>query len=142
MKKYFLIPVLIFLLTGCKAHNDKSISKTCEYYSDSLYNHDVYTLADEFPKFKNGIADLYSYINTNIELKEQLTNQYSFNVMMIIDNTGKIINASVNNKKDDYTIMEQEVLRLIKSMPSWEAAKCKNKSVWFKINVPIRLNYK
>ena len=144
-KIIFSLCFFFLFLFGCKANKStvrkttESSQDTCKYYYNPTLKKNVYTLSDEPPEFNGGMAKLNTYIMDNVRMKEQEYVQGSFNIIVTLDENGKVIDQRMTNNKKDLTEQEKEFLRVISNMPNWKPGKCKGTSICFEVPIPIRL---
>jgi TonB family protein len=101
---------------------------------------EVYTIAEEMPKFVGGDDSLKNYIITNLVWpKEAQEVEGSVYVGFIIETTGALTEISI--KKGVHYLLNKEALRLVKSMPKWIPGKQKGKAIRIQYVIPIRFKH-
>ena len=100
---------------------------------------DVYTVAENVPKFKDGSKEMTSFIVKNISYpelarKEGITG--TVYVGCIIEKDGSVTNAKV--KRGIGGGCDEEALRVISMMPPWEPGTAKGEPVRVAMNIPIK----
>jgi TonB family protein len=95
------------------------------------------------PSFPGGKENMFKYINDSIQypfIPKELKTQGIVTVRFLVDNAGKVSNASIMKKLDYY--LDKEALRVINAMPDWfPAAKCDLKlNIYVTIPVTFKLD--
>lgn len=103
----------------------------------------VFDAVEQHPSFPGGQGAMFSYINNNLQYPEKAKEngvQGRVSVKFIVEKDGSISNVEVNRSVD--TDLDNEAIRVIKSMPKWNPAKQNGTEVRAYYNVPIlfRLN--
>lgn len=104
----------------------------------------VYSNSDVLPQFPGGVQALLAYINSTVKYpKEAITDgkQGRSIVSFVIMKDGSIDNVAIA-KSAGSDILDQEAIRVVKSMPKWEPGTIKGKPVNVKFNVPIQFRLK
>ena len=104
----------------------------------------VYSNSDVLPQFPGGVQALLAYINSTVKYpKEAITDgkQGRSIVSFVIMKDGTIDNVAIA-KSAGSDILDQEAIRVVKSMPKWEPGTIKGKPVNVKFNVPIQFRLK
>ena len=104
----------------------------------------VYSNSDVLPQFPGGVQALLAYINSTVKYpKEAITDgkQGRSLVSFVIMKEGTIDNVAIA-KSAGSDILDQEAIRVVKSMPKWEPGTIKGKPVNVKFNVPIQFRLK
>lgn len=99
----------------------------------------VYEMTDVRPAYPGGQSALEDYINNHIEYPQMAVDdnkQGTVNVQFIVDENGKVTNAKVvGGSLGDG--LDDEAVRVISKMPTWEPGKVKGKSVKTRLTLPI-----
>lgn len=104
----------------------------------------VYSNSDVLPQFPGGVQALLAYINSTVKYpKEAMAEgkQGRSIVSFVIMKDGTIDNVAIA-KSAGSDILDQEAIRVVKSMPKWEPGTIKGKPVNVKFNVPIQFRLK
>lgn len=104
----------------------------------------MYSNSDVLPQFPGGVQALLAYINSTVKYpKEAITDgkQGRSLVSFVIMKDGTIDNVAIA-KSAGSDILDQEAIRVVKSMPKWEPGTIKGKPVNVKFNVPIQFRLK
>ena len=94
-------------------------------YSDSVV---IYFEVDELPKFKSqGSQTIMEYIYSNIKYPSEADVSGSVIVSFVVTKHGNV--EQIKIEKSLYIECDNEVKRVLLSMPKWEAGKKNNKFV-------------
>ncbi len=106
-------------------------------------NAKAYDIVDVMPQFPGGMNAMMKFVSDNVKYpkeaeKKKLEGKSA--IHFIVEKDGSISNVSV--KKSSHPILDQEAMRVVKSMPKWIPGKLKGKAVRVKFIIPIafRLN--
>ena len=109
---------------------------------DQGHNDLVYPMVEEMPKFPGGEEELYKYLVTNLRFPQQAKVK-GFNgivyVTFVINEDGSISDVKV--LRGIGMGCDEEAVRVVKSMPSWEPGKQRGKPVKVQYNLPVRFKY-
>ena len=95
--------------------------------------------AQVMPSYPGGEQSLEKFVEDNLQYpQEALDNGIEGRVLVTfdVDENGKIFRPSIASEKIGYGL-EEEALRVIKSMPQWNPGKLKGKNVKTKFTLPI-----
>ena len=98
----------------------------------------VYQIADEMPEFPGGMEAMTQYFAHNIKYpKEAIEAKISGRVVVkfTVTKEGAISNAAII--RSVHPVLDEEALRLVNSMPSWQAGKQDGKPVAVEYSLPI-----
>jgi protein TonB len=90
----------------------------------------IYEKVDVLPEFKGGQPMLYKFLNETIHYPQDCIDneiQGKVFVKFIVKKDGKLDNFEV--VKSAHPLLDQEALRVFKSMPKWEPAKVNGQNV-------------
>lgn len=102
-------------------------------------NSGVYSIVEVYPSFPGGAKGLQDYFDKNLTYPEDASRdgvEGMVNVMFTVDETGKLTDPHIMGDKPGYG-MEDEALRVVKSMPAWNPGKLKGKNVKTKFTLPV-----
>lgn len=134
-----------WMADGCQEdHIDVKAAESapCKSYYNSTLKKQVYTNVEVVPEFPGGAAAYMRYLNKHLKYPQEMIDneelQSSITMTFIVDENGQIINPRIA-KKDvaGYTLFDKEFIRMVKSMPKWEAAICQGKKVTAEITRPM-----
>lgn len=104
---------------------------------DIISEDGVYEVVEQMPEFPGGVTSLMSYLNTNTKYPAKaLENgiQGTVVVQFVVDKDGSIIAPKIVRSVDPS--LDEEALRVVKSMPKWKPGKQNGKNVKVKYNIP------
>lgn len=99
----------------------------------------AFALVEEKPQYPGGDTAMYNYISQNYRLPEAQESQIGGKifVQLIIESTGKVSNVKIARGIDPY--LDQEALRVVRSMPNWIPGKQEGKAVPVTFILPINI---
>ncbi len=103
-------------------------------------NTGVYNNVEYIPSFPGGNAGLQKYFDDNLNYPEAASNdgvEGTVKVSFIVDENGKLSSPQIIGEKMGYG-MEDEALRVVQKMPSWNPGKLKGKNVKTRYTLPIK----
>lgn len=108
-----------------------------------LQDEKIYEIVEIMPEFIGGVDSLMSYLSTNIvypkkALKAGIEGRVF--VQFIVEKDGEISLAKVLRGVD--SVMDNEALRVISSMPNWFPGKHNGKEVRTKFVIPVKFQLK
>lgn len=101
-------------------------------------NKDVYTIVEEMPQYPGGALALRKYLAYNIKYPRSAAEkgiQGKEFVSFVITKTGSVADARIISGVDPS--LDQEALRIVQSMPSWQPGKQRGKEVDVQYTLPI-----
>ena len=104
----------------------------------------VFDAVEEMPKFKGGDRAMLEYLMMNVKYPESAVKakqQGNAIVGFVVGKDGTVGDVHIV-KSTGYDVLDNEAMRVVKSMPAWEPGKQKGKTVNVKYNVPIRFKQK
>jgi TonB family protein len=109
-----------------------------EPVNESLTQDDIYTVVDNMPTFPGGDAELLKYISSHIKyppmaLKNKIQGRVIVN--FIIQKDGNINDVAVLRGIDPD--LDEEAVRVVKSMPKWRPGTENGQAVSVKYTLPI-----
>lgn len=117
---------------------------TDAYFADGVSEEEadkkveIYTTVEEMPQYPGGDEAMKKYLQDNLKYPETAKNdQIEGKVVVgfVVDKKGKIQSPRIVRSISPE--LDQEALRVIKSMPKWTPGKQKGKKVAVSYNVPI-----
>lgn len=135
MKVRIILPVCLFLAglffapRCAEAHETVMMTEK----SDS-----VYLVVDELPTFPGGDEKLMLYIAQNLHYPAEMRSQEKSGrlfVNFVVTKKGKVTDVKVVKSPDEG--FNDEVVRVIESMPKWKPARVKGKKVACRMNLPV-----
>jgi TonB family protein len=92
-----------------------------------------------YPSFPDGSAALQKYFENHLTYPEDATNngvEGTVKVMFTVDENGKLSGPHIMGEKNGYGL-EEEALRVVKTMPAWNPGKLKGKNVKTDFTLPV-----
>ncbi len=99
----------------------------------------IYDKAEVMPEYPGGAAAFMRYLAQNVKyptVAQENGTQGIVVVQFVVDADGSVTNAHVTTSVDPY--LDEEALRVIKSMPRWTPGKLNGKPVRVKYTTPIK----
>jgi protein TonB len=117
-----------------------SIAQTKTELSDSTSNL-VFTVVEQMPDFPGGEKKMAKYIKKNVKhppaaYKEGRAGVSYIN--FIVEKDGSLSNIRILKGASGGTDLDEEALRVVKSMPKWKPGKQNGHAVRVAYNLPIR----
>ena len=104
----------------------------------------VFVAVEVMPQFKGGNKALMEYLMMNVKYPESAAKakqQGRAVVGFVVRKDGTVSDVHIT-KSAGYAVLDEEAMRVVKSMPAWEPGKQKGKPVNVKYNVPITFRLK
>ena len=104
----------------------------------------IFRVVEEMPKFKGGDAKLMELLMMNMKYPEsaiKAKQQGRAIVGFVVRKNGTVSDVYIE-KSTGYDVLDNEAMRVVKSMPAWEPGKQKGKPVNVKYFVPITFSQK
>lgn len=124
---------ILFMSTGANAQTDSSKSKI----------QDTYKVVDVMPEFKGGIEKLIEFIQKKLVYPKEareLGISGKVIVSFVVDVKGKIQDVKVI--EGVHPLLDEEAIRVVKSMPRWKPGSIKNKKVKVEFKLPLSFTLK
>ena len=123
----YTIPVT-FKIAAAQPANDSLV-----FSSDTT----IYAIVNQMPEFPGGQQALFDYLSKNIRYPDKANGaQGRVIVTFVVEQDGSISNVVIA-KSSGNKWLDQEGIRLIKSMPKWKPGRLKGEIVRVKYSVPI-----
>ena len=101
-----------------------------------VYNKDsIYSFVDERAEFPGGDRELMKWLNNNINYQYPSDIQGKVFVNFVVEKDGSITNVKVT--KSVYPSLDNEAIRLVKSMPKWLPGKKDGEVVRSRFTLPV-----
>ena len=104
----------------------------------------TFTVVEVMPEFKGGYKALLEYLMMNVKYPESAVKaklQGRAVVGFVVRKDGTVSDVHIT-KSAGHAVLDEEAMRVVKSMPAWEPGKQKGKPVNVKYNVPITFSQK
>ena len=152
LKALFIIPVATLALSVF-ASNTGTMTREAVHTADTLPTANlqtqqtatkVFAVVEEMPKFKGGELAMMEFLMKNMKypqtaVKAKLEGKAI--VGFVVGKDGTISDVHIT-KSAGHAVLDEEAMRVVKSMPAWEPGKQKGKPVNVKYNVPITFRQK
>ena len=102
-------------------------------------NTGAYSNVEVYPSFPGGANGLQQYFDKNLVYPQEASEDGvdgTVNVMFTVDETGKLTDPHIMGDALGYGL-ENEALRVVKTMPAWNPGKLKGKNVKTHFTLPV-----
>lgn len=99
---------------------------------------EVFQVVEQMPEFPGGMDKLMEYLSKNIKypsIAQENSIQGRVIVEFVVNKDGSIVEPKVMRSVD--TSLDNEAMRVIKSMPKWNPGKQRGKAVRVRYTVPV-----
>ena len=154
LKALFVIPVAtlavsVFANTSDMSNMANAVSTTANTLSTTNMqtkqsDKKIFRVVEEMPKFKGGDAKLLEFLSMNVKYPQtavKAKQQGRAIVGFVVGKDGTVSDVYIE-KSTGYDVLDNEAMRVVKSMPAWEPGKQKGKPVNVKYFVPITFSQK
>lgn len=100
----------------------------------------ILTFAEQMPEFKGGLEEMYKFLQKNIQyppLARENGQEGKVILSFVVGTDGKISQIEQVGKKLGWGL-DEEAIRVVKSMPPWNPGKQNGKPVTVKYTIPIK----
>jgi protein TonB len=143
MKNTLYIKSLLLLLMGFLLFNHQTQAQDIQDSSvenEVIVEGEIMTYVEQMPEFYGGNEQLYTYVVKNLKypnLAKENKIEGTVYVGFVIPKEGKVTNVTQLGKAQGWGL-DEEAIRLVKSMPDWRPAKQNGKPVNCKFTLPIK----
>ena len=111
----------------------------------------VYQIAEEMPRFPGDDKALMVYLQKNLIMPEKYKGntdenpslaEYRTFVKFVVNEDGSISDIQLLRKSAEFKDLDEEAIRVVKSMPNWEPGKIEGKPVKVYFNLPIVFKFR
>ena len=154
LKALFVIPVATLAVSVFANTTDmRSMAKAANTTANSISTNNMQTkqsdkkifkVVEEMPQFKGGDAKLMEFLMMNMKYPEsaiKAKQQGRAVVGFVVGKDGTVSDVYIE-KSTRYDVLDNEAMRVVKSMPAWEPGKQNGKPVDVKYFVPITFRQK
>ena len=154
LKALFVIPVATLAVSVFANTTDmRSMAKAANTTANSISTNNMQTkqsdkkifrVVEEMPQFKGGDAKLMEFLMMNMKYPEsaiKAKQQGRAVVGFVVGKDGTVSDVYIK-RSTGYDVLDNEAMRVVKSMPAWEPGKQKGKPVDVKYFVPITFRQK
>ncbi|MCT4589770.1 MAG: energy transducer TonB [Carboxylicivirga sp.] len=110
-----------------------------DFGDDEETGDQIFMVVEEMPEFPGGTRALLKYIAQNVKypvICQENGIQGMVSVSFVINEKGEVTNVKAFRGTD--ANLEQEAVRVVKSLPNWKPGKQRGKAVKVSYNVPVR----
>lgn len=133
------IDVIKSRIDGIPESNAK-VSSQFAVTDKTLNGEQVFAIVENMPKFQNGtLEDYRSWIQKNVQYPAEAKTkkiQGTVYISFIVDNKGQVVNPEIIRSINP--ILDQEVMRALKSSPAWIPGMQKGKAVNVAFTMPVK----
>ena len=151
LKLLSIIPVLLFLIGvfSCKTENketEKSINnvlKSGQVEEKTVFSDSLYIDVENAPEFPGGNDALTNFIASNVkypEVAKETGIKGKVFVQFVVSKDGVVKDVAISKGVDK--LLDDEALRVIKSLPNWTPGKNKGVAVNVQFTIPINFQLK
>lgn len=101
---------------------------------------EIMTFAEQMPEFAGGVEEMYKFLSKNIQYPQMAREngiQGKVILSFVVGADGKISQIEQVGKKLGWGL-DEEAIRVVKTMPPWTPGKQNGKPVYVKFNLPIK----
>lgn len=143
LKALLVIPVATLAVSVFA--NGKNVSETAkEPHPQTTTQTKIHDAVEEMPEFNGGQLAMMEFLMTNMKYPQaavKAKQQGKAVVGFVIRKDGTISDVQIK-KSAGHAVLDEEAMRVVKSMPAWEPGKQKGKPVNVKYYVPITFRLK
>lgn len=135
MKRFLFCITMLFCM--CMTINAQGL-KTSDMKVEKKVEDKVFDIVEEMPSFPGGQGAMNSYIGNNLQYPERAQKngiQGRVIIKFVVEKDGSISNVEVNRSVDPD--LDNEAMRVIKSMPKWNPGKQNGTEVRVYYNLPM-----
>ena len=154
LKALFIIPVATLAVSVFANTTDmSSMAKAVNTTANSISTNNMqtkqsdkktFTVVEEMPEFKGGVSAMMEFLSMNMKYPQAAVKaklQGRAVVGFVVRKDGTISDVQIK-KSAGHAVLDEEAMRVVKSMPAWEPGKQKGKPVNVKYYVPITFRLK
>ena len=130
--------VIMITTKGADASESKAEKAIDNLSENALATDSVLMIPEEMPSFPGGVMALMEFLQKNVKYPVEAQKkgvQGRVLVSFVVEKDGSL--SDVKTAKSVDPLLDEEAVRVVKSMPKWEPGKQKGKAVRVKYNVPI-----
>ncbi|MBQ5730523.1 MAG: TonB family protein, partial [Bacteroidaceae bacterium] len=105
----------------------------------ALVDEEIYQVVEQMPEFKGGMQALMKYLTSNINYPQEAKDkniQGKSLIRFVVEKDGSITDVEVARTSGN-DLLDQESVRVVKSMPKWNPGKQKGKVVRTRFVLPV-----
>ena len=143
LKALLVIPVAT-LAVSVFANGTNASETPKETHPQKTTQTKIHDAVEEMPEFNGGQLAMMEFLMNNMKYPQaavKAKQQGRAIVGFVIRKDGTVSDVHIT-KSAGYAVLDEEAMRVVKSMPAWEPGKQKGKPVNVKYNVPITFRLK
>ena len=154
LKALFIIPVATLAVSVFANTTDmSSMAKAVNTTANSISTNNMqtkqsdkktFTVVEEMPEFKGGVSAMMEFLMMNMKYPQtavKAKQQGRAIVGFVVRKDGTVSDVHIT-KSAGHTVLDEEAIRVVKSMPAWKPGKQKGEPVNVKYSVPITFKLK
>ena len=99
-------------------------------------NSKIFDVVEEMPSYPGGMGAMMSFISSNVKFPDgDYCAQGRVIVSFVVEKDGSLSNVKILRSVEK--LLDQEAIRIVKSMPKWKPARQNGKVVRCKYTVPV-----
>lgn len=112
---------------------DSELLKEFNFYQD---NSKLFDVVEEMPSYPGGNGAMMAFISSHVKFPDgEYCAQGRVIVSFVVERDGSLSNVNIQRSVDK--LLDQEAIRIVKSMPKWKPARQNGKVVRCKYTVPV-----
>ena len=143
LKALLVIPVAT-LAVSVFANGTNASETPKEPHPQNTTQTKIHDAVEEMPEFNGGQLAMMEFLMNNMKYPQaavKAKQQGKAIVGFVVRKDGTVSDVHIT-KSAGYAVLDEEAMRVVKSMPAWEPGKQKGKPVDVKYNVPITFRLK
>ena len=143
LKALLVIPVAT-LAVSVFANGTNASETPKEPHPQKTTQTKIHDAVEEMPEFNGGQLAMMEFLMNNMKYPQaavKAKQQGKAIVGFVVRKDGNVSDVHIT-KSAGYAVLDEEAMRVVKSMPAWEPGKQKGKPVNVKYNVPITFRLK
>lgn len=112
---------------------------TIQYSIDAPPTDEVYQVVEQMPEFPGGMKELMGYLSRSIKYPAKARQENKMgksHISFVVEKDGSISDVTVAKSSGNQEL-DEESLRVVKSMPKWNPGKQSGKAVRVRFTLPI-----
>lgn len=98
-------------------------------------NSKIFDVEEEMPSYPGGMGAMMAFIANNVKFPDDCCAQGRVIVSFVVEKDGSLSNVKILRSVEQ--LLDQEAIRIVKSMPKWKPARQNGKVVRCKYAVPV-----
>lgn len=130
--KRIIIMMMVLALGGATARAQQTATTV---------ENSIFTVVEQAPEFPDGMDAMAPWLGSHVSYPAEAKAQKlegTVYVTFVVEKDGSISGVKVLNHREEMTCLEEEAVRLVRSMPKWKAGKQRGKKVRVQFTLPIQ----